>query len=319
VLRSAIIGASHWHAKHIFEATKDLTDLVAISDPDPASARSIANELDCEAYTDYEALLDEKQLDLAFVYGRHSHMAAEAQAVLARGIPMAIEKPGGMNAAEVERLRDFAEENGSFATVAFTHRLTEWAKTVDAESEGGVTHASFRLLSGPPSRYYERGVPWMLDPVDAGGGSTINLSILFVDLFRFLTHREVTLRGAARTRTTSDLRVEDHSSMVIETADGVSAATIETGYSYPLQPGADLAACVETDGRVYLVDNQGLRTVTEQGITNVPMPTHHRDHYRAWVEHTISAIETKRPPLATLRDLHAAMVVIDGVLAEALR
>lgn len=106
--------------------------------------------------------------------------------------------------------------------------------------------------------------------------------------------------------------------MVIETADGRSAATIETGYSYPLQPGADLAACVERDGRIYLVDNAGLSTVTEQGVSTLPMKTHHRDHYDAWVWHTITAIETNQPPLATLRDLHAAMVVIDGVLAEPL-
>ncbi|MDG4798357.1 Gfo/Idh/MocA family oxidoreductase [Micromonospora sp. WMMD1082] len=317
-LRTAILGVGHWHAKFVFETLRRHSHVVAVSEPDPALLATAAGALDCRAYADPVDLLDREQVDAVFVYGRHCDMAALADEVIGRAIPFVLEKPGGMNADQVAGLRDRARAAGLFAAVPFTHRLTPWVREIVNAGPPGVRHAQFRLLSGPASRYRAHGVPWAVNRAEAGGGCTINLSVLFVDLFRHLTGQRARLDSARMLTLTPGIDVEDYSTLVVSSADGASVATIETGYTFPTGSGSDLSASVRTAEAYHLVSGD-FRTVTR--ATGEPdsaaMATHHRNYYGQFAHDTLRAIGSGGPPLASLDDLHEAMVVVDAAYGAA--
>lgn len=311
-LRTAILGVGHWHAKFVFEALQADSDVVAVSEPDPALREAAARKLGCRAYADVLELLDCENVDAAFIYGRHCDMAALAEEAIDRRIPFAIEKPGGLTADQVAGIRDRARAAGVFAAVPFTHRLTPWVRRIVADDRE-IHHAQFRLLSGPPSRYIENGVPWALRRTEAGGGCTINLGILFVDLFRHLTGQPVRLDHARMSTLAPGLEVEDYSSLILSTVDGSAVATVETGYTFPTPAGSDVSASVRTGAAYHLVSGPTCTITTSTGDSETTtMTTHHRDYYGEFAATTLHAIATGKPPLATLDDLHQAMVIIDA-------
>lgn len=310
-LRTAVLGVGHWHTKFILPALAEHSTLAAVSEPDPRLRERAAGTLACPAYADFRALLDRERIDAAFVYGRHCDMAETAGALVSRGIPFAVEKPGGLTAAEVGGVARRASEAGLFAAVPFTHRLTPWVRAIGAEAGGRIHHAAFRLLSGPPTRYVENGVGWVLRPAESGGGCTINLSVLFVDLVRHLTGRELELAHAAMSQRAHHAGVEDYSTLTVRTVDGDCLATVETGYTYPTGDGSDVAASVRTGGGYYLVSGDTFVSAVGPRRDTTSMRTHHRDYYREFAARTLDAIATGAPPLAGLDDLYRAMVVVD--------
>ena len=127
--RIAAIGVGHWHSLYDAAYLKTLVRmhdvrLVAVQDPDAAMAASRAAELgDPETYVDYRKMLAATRPDFVIVLGRHNDMAAAAHHLLDEGYPFLIEKPAGVNAAEVRSLSDKAAAKGVFAAVPLFQRL----------------------------------------------------------------------------------------------------------------------------------------------------------------------------------------------------
>ncbi|MEI8190147.1 MAG: Gfo/Idh/MocA family oxidoreductase, partial [candidate division NC10 bacterium] len=189
-MRIAFIGVSHWHAPLYYRPAARLAGIriVAVSDPTSSVAESVGRELEASAYTDYHTLLAEARPDFVFAFGRHCDMAEIALTLIGEGIPFLIEKPGGLNYQQVAAIRDRASAKGLHAGTGFNYRVSDLYKKIQSViGDDPVTHASFRFIAGGPYRYREAGCAWMLDPKLSGGGSTINLGVHFVDMFRVFT------------------------------------------------------------------------------------------------------------------------------------
>ena len=121
-------------------------------------------------------------------------MPAIAEALIARKIPFALEKPCGVNMSQVTRLRKLAEEANVYCAIPFIFRISDLlAALKDAEGHipSDFNYMSFRFIVGAPDRYEAAGAGWALDPAFSGGGSTINVATHFIDFFRLLTGKEV--------------------------------------------------------------------------------------------------------------------------------
>src|SRR5258706_1438050 len=118
-MRVAFIGVSHWHIPLYLDPALALPDveIVGVSDPSEAAANAVAARAGCPAFTDERALLERTRPEFVFVLGRHCDMAASARELIARGIPFAIEKPGGMTTAQGARLAGRAPQARGFAPV----------------------------------------------------------------------------------------------------------------------------------------------------------------------------------------------------------
>src|SRR5690606_13497992 len=102
-------------------------------------------------------------------------MAAEAEYLIEAGIPFAMEKPCGVNVAEVERIEKLARDRGIFAAVPFTYRTSPFHDLIKRFSPGKeLVYGTFRQIPGPVQRYRDFGVEWNLDHKLAGGGCTLN-------------------------------------------------------------------------------------------------------------------------------------------------
>ena len=125
-------------------------------------------------------------------------------AFIDRKIPIILEKPGGVSAADVGEVRAAAQANGVPVAVAFIQRAGNLWKHL--QKVGALDYATFLFQSGPPERYINQS-PWALQRVHAGGGAFINLAVHYIDLFLAATEAQsVTVQAQEQYRLSARLR-----------------------------------------------------------------------------------------------------------------
>ncbi|MEC9344653.1 MAG: Gfo/Idh/MocA family oxidoreductase [Pseudomonadota bacterium] len=316
-----LLQVAHWHFERYYLPTIAASDVnvVAVSDGDVRTRLRIASRCGCRAHADWRDAIDTPGADFAFVFGPHAEMPAIGAALVARGIPFAIEKPAGTTVRDVSALHAAAEAKGVFASVAFAYRTSELLGQLQAHFGPGSPpgYISVRNLAGPPSRYLANGNPWMLSRQLAGGGCTMNVGIHFIDLVRVLTGQEIVGIQAKLGRMLFDTEVEDYSTMILTLADGC-VATIETGYTFP----AAISEAQEFSLSVASRDHH-LRSVDESfrlyhratgNWTDIPIRRDER-MYARYIERTLDDVRNGRPPIASLADAVAALDVVERAYA----
>lgn len=181
-LRVAVIGLG-WAAHHIWLprlAGHPAFALTAIVDPDPAARARAA------ALADVPALADAGQLgpddtDLAVVAVPNHLHAAVASPLLERGVPVFVEKPVCLTAAEVATL-SMAERRGRsvlLAGSAARYRSDIMALRDVAGSLGPIRHLELTWIRA-------RGIPrqdgWFTDRSRSGGGAFVDLGWHLLDV-----------------------------------------------------------------------------------------------------------------------------------------
>lgn len=325
-MKVAIIEASHWHIPLYLDPLEASgIEVVAISDRENAKGKDISARFNCRLYESYEQLLDREQVDFAFAFGRHSEMSRIGEALVRRRIPFALEKPCGVRADEVALLRQQAEAAGVYVAVPFIFRISDFLTAV-SEIEGQMpadfNHLQFRFIVGQPSRYVAAGAPWMLDPAVAGGGSTINVATHFIDLFRFLTGKEVATVSAQMHARTHNGAVEDYSLVTLSTEDGV-IGLVESGYSFPSTPDVQREFSF-TLGSSRNYFQSGADRIDYRDRNNLSAGTRSRSvrldtdvYYPIFVKKVLAEYPTGKASIAGLRDAEAMMRIMDAAYASA--
>jgi len=235
-MKIALVEAGHWHAPLYLDGLKeDGIEVVAVSDREGRQGARIAAELGARSYQSWQQLLANEAVDFAFAFGRPVDMPAIGAALIAAGVPFAMEKPCGTSLAEVEALASSARARDHFVAVPFLYRFGP-LREVLARLEGALParfhHMSFRFIGGPPVRYLENGCPWMLDAAQSGGGAMMNLGGHFVDLFALLSGESVAVVTAAMSDRAWGAGIEDYAVATLRGTGG-ALATIEAGYTFP--------------------------------------------------------------------------------------
>jgi predicted dehydrogenase len=322
MVKVAFIGVSHWHAPMYYDpASKSAgVNIVGITDTDPAVAHPVAKLLGAKGFTDHRQMLAEARPDLVFAFGRHCDMADVANALIDAKVPFIIEKPGGLTSSQVAQYRDRAKQAGLYAGCGFNFRGSDLCRKLqELIGDDPVTHASFKYIAGGPYRYRNANSAWMLDPAQSGGGSTINLSPHFVDLFRLLSRTQPVEVTSLMGNFTWNLPIEDYSSMIIRSA--TSVCTVETGYTYPAAKFGvfDLRFSIRTS-RHYLIARGDkfleIHRASDGHLEQLPMETSNLYMYPPFVTESIDRFAKGRPPLANLDDLVDVMKVVDAAFAS---
>lgn len=320
-MRVAFIGVSHWHAPLYYTPAARLAGvrIVAVSDPDAAIAERAGRDLEARAFTDYRDLLTEVRPEFVFAFGRHCDLPEIGAALVAERIPFLLEKPGGLNHQQVAAIRDAAKAKDVYAGTGFNFRVSDLYQRLRAvTADEPLTHASFRYIAGGPYRYRESNSAWMLDPKLSGGGSTINLSIHFMDMFRTFAGRRPEAVSAVMGNATWNLPVEDYSSVILRA--GGPACTIETGYTFPARLGVFDARFSLRTSRHYLVarsdDCLEVYRSCDGHVETVSTPISNAFWYPVFVTETLDRFAKGRPPVADLDDLVDAMRVVDAAYAS---
>ncbi len=277
-------------------------------------ARRFGERLGCAVAAGADELCEQVRPDFAFVLGRHADMAAAARILIERKIPFVVEKPAGLDAAQVQALAGAATAAGVFAAVPLVFRSSGFMSTLRREAAGErVLYADFKFVAGLPSRYHEAGCPWMFDRKQAGGGTLVNLGVHFIDLFQCLTSTVGTrLDAASFAALQREGDVEDYVTLTLRNGDRIGR--VETAYLYPAPAGIfDMHFSVRTEkhyvrtlgpGTIEVSDLAGGRRTVKGTTTNMPI-------YPAFVADVLDRVRRAESPVADLHDMANVMAVVE--------
>ena len=139
----------------------------------------------------YEALLIDSDVDAIYISTPHPWHAHWATAAMRAGKAVLVEKPAGMNGAEVLALTEVAQQSGSFFMEAFMYRchpqIARVLEIIKSGQIGKIIHMKiqfgFSAKFEPTSRLFDR---------DLGGGGILDVGGYPMSLARLIAGAEPT-------------------------------------------------------------------------------------------------------------------------------
>jgi len=317
-IRIAAIEVSHWHAVYDAAYLRHLiampdVELVAIQDSDAdVAAKRAAEVRNPPIFTDYRKMLATTHPDFVVALGRHRQMAGIAHDLLDQGYPFLMEKPMGINAAEVEAVAAKATALDAFVAVPLAQRYAPFAKRarelLAAGRFGPLSHIYVRINRPAPPRYQAWDCSWMLDPAESGGGCLRNLGSHGLDMFLYLTEESAQVTGAQLSRRAHEQPVEDYASVFLRSASGI-LGTVEVGNGFP-RDGTDGEWKIAGRDAILTMKDGVLKLATGDGDeifpgTDVTAP------YFATLRDALDHWQRGAPPPISVHDCAKAVRLID--------
>jgi len=318
-MRVAAIEVSHWHSLYdaaylrVLASLPDV-EIVGLHDPSPEiAARRAAALGDPPTFTDYREMLRTTKPDFVVALGQHRRMAETAHALLDAGVSFMMEKPMGIDAAEVAGIAEKATARNAFVAVPLPQRYSPFvarARQLMAEGRfGPLSHLYLRLNRPTSARYPAWDSPWMLDPALSGGGCLRNLGSHCFDLFRLLTGEEARVTGAQLSARALGQRVEDYASVQLRTAGGV-LGTLELGNTVPYAGSDGEFKVAGRDAILVSYHDDTLRLITADGEQTSSAPPA-APLYPTAVRDIIDRARRGQPPPVSVHDLVPVVRLID--------
>src|SRR5262245_2130224 len=323
-IRVAAIEVSHWHALYDAAYLRHLVampdvELVAIQDSDAGLVAKRAAEVGNPAtFTDYRQMLTSVRPDFVLALGRHCQMAGIAHDLLEQGHPFLMEKPMGINAAEVEAVAAKAARLNAFVAVPLAQRyglFTARARELLAARRfGPLSHIYVRINRPGPARYPAWDCAWMLDPVEAGGGCLRNLGSHGLDMFLHLTGEPAQVTGAQLSRRAHERAVEDYASVMLRSASGI-LGTVEVGNTFP-RIGTDGEWKIAGRDAILTMKDGIMKLATAEGDEALPGADVAAPYFIA-VRDALDHWQRESPPPISVHDWARAVRLIDEAYERA--
>ncbi|WP_445397583.1 Gfo/Idh/MocA family protein [Streptomyces sp. LE64] len=297
-LRLGVIGLGAISPYYLAAAERSPRwELAAVCDTRPARP-----DLDAPHFRDHRELLDRVRPDAVVVaVPNHAHLEVCRDALLA-GVPVCVEKPLALTAAEGRTLVDLATVRAVALMTAF-HRRYNAAVHDLLDRIGGRPVRSVRV------RYLERieehlgGEDWYLDPARCGGGCLADNGPNAFDLVRQLLPDVPLSVAAAEVR--RDASGTDRQA-VVELRAGAASARVELDWSYPGE---------RKDLEVVLADASTLRADVLAGHTGFKGSLWHE--YEALLAEFAALVEGRAAPDRGAHGGLAALELVEAAYALA--
>ena len=183
-LRVGIVGCGLIGRKRALALGSD--ELVGCFDVVPDAAFRLATENSCLAFSTLDDLLS-SELDVVVVAAVHSELAGLAEAALASGAHVLVEKPAGRSSEDVDRIRRASVDAKRMVKVGFNHRFHPGINRAIQEALSGcygkVMFARGRYGHGGRIGYEKE---WRADPRLSGGGEIVDQGMHLLDLSYWL-------------------------------------------------------------------------------------------------------------------------------------
>ena len=318
-LRIALIGCGSHGATRLAPAIWH-TDGVALSacvDVNADAARKTSHGV-AEVLTSVEALTAGSYADAAVIAVPHDDLAPVTRACIEAGLHVLVEKPAGLNAAEVSSVVEAAHKRGVTYMPAYCLRFNEVRTRASDLVRRGVV-GNIRTLAAA------KGSPplpgWLADP-ERGGGQLLFLGSHLVDQLLWL-HRQPVIRAYAHITFRDDTGSDESISGVIEFADGVSATislSQAAGVAYDHLEITGDRGRIRSDWKSGQIDIESsgaheYRLPTVEFVQSDPM----QPMYDAEMAEFASAVHIGRPPSVDGHDAIRTLRVLDALRESAQR
>lgn len=305
-MRVGFLGVGHWHAgMHAKGVQEAGARIVGVWDSDAEAIARFVSASGGEARPDAAAVLHDRP-DLIIALGRGPDAAEQLAVLLEHDVPILADKPIGLSHDDVRPLANMAHERHRFVAVALVNRIAGVTKSLG--DIGRIAHVYFRIINGPPRRYRDWHVPWMLDPRQSGGGALRNLGVHGVDAFLSLAGEQVVRVDHAVFHSISGEAVEDYACLILRAADGM-VGVIKSGYTHP-DVGGTYELRINAEGGA-LVDTGSHVTATPHRAIDATGYVPSAQRYSRFVADTLERVRAGRPPAIALGEFARATDMID--------
>jgi predicted dehydrogenase len=233
-LRVAIAGAGAVARAHA--ATLDdeeHADLAAVCDPVAARAEALARPRGAPAYAAWDEMLARESPDVLLVCTPPAHHRAPAEAALAAGVHVYLEKPIAHTAGDGEAIAAAAARSRALCGVGYQWRASPLVGEVRTLVEATRVEMLVGVNYGPVL-----GRPWFLDPAQ-GGGQILERASHHIDLQRVLAGEVAEVSATAGTIALAQagpVAIADAVSLVLRFEDG-AIGSVHSAWTRDGQPG----------------------------------------------------------------------------------
>jgi predicted dehydrogenase len=261
-VKLALVGAGGFaQGMHLpnLDKLKDKFDLRTIVSRTGLSARSTAERFGvAKATTDYQAVLDDPDIDLVLIATRHDLHADMTLAALKAGKHVFVEKPLSMTEEGLDAIEAFyaANPKGPLLMTGFNRRFSPAIVAAQAAMKGRTSPmiVNYRMNAGYiPSDHWVHGIH--------GGGRNIGEACHIYDLFNALTGSQpVDVHACTIVPASGHWRRDDNFVATVRYADGSVCTLTYTSMgakSFPKE-----RADIFVDGKVLVLDDYKQLNVT---------------------------------------------------------
>ena len=335
LLRVGVVGLSHYHVTgwvETIEGFPDELEIVALYDPDPERARTLAPthhdpSLRSGLGERYRAIpvetrLDDMvrrhDLDVALVTLPNAHAPEAIEHLAGAGIHLLVDKPAARSAPEARRAFEAVRASGVRAVVGLTRRYSPAARSARelvAAGRLGQLVSAEAIFAASSVRVRDPRNP-LFDPDLAGGGILGWLGIHDLDSLLWLSgERVVEVSAMAGSVGSPGLAVEDVISVALRFAGG-AVGTLHHAYALPARGYRSRLALRGLEASIELGLDEELVVLTagndghvreERTTFDVPVAPGYGASGRAAVRDLVDAIRDGREPQANGDALVAAL------------
>ena len=310
------------HARAIAEL--DTAELVCLCDISETRAKEYAKKYAVKAYTDYEKMLSDGDIDavaLCTPSGMHAEQAIKA---LEAGKHVLLEKPMALNSEDALAVCKAAEKSHGIISVIFQMRYTEdiqYLKTVIEDGLlGKLTFCDLYMKYWRDYSYYDAS-PWRGTFAMDGGGALMNQGIHGIDIMHYLCGAPKLLAAKVKTLV-HNIETEDTAAVLVEYGSGalgvIEASTSSNpGFDRRIEINGSRGYAVVIDANIeklfidgkFLIDK---KVKTAAGTASDPTKMDHEKHLLQY-KNFISAINGEEELISTANDGYLAVNFIEQI------
>ncbi len=297
----------------------------AVCGVNEARVRAMAERHGATPYTDLDAFLHHRPLDIVAIGSPSGLHGAQVEAAAAQGLHVLVEKPLEVTTARIDEMARVVEQAGVTLGVFLQDRATPdfvaLKRDIEAGILGRVTLADARVKWYRPPEYYSqsrwRGT-WALD----GGGALMNQGIHTADLLLWLLGdvRRVYARAVTALHA---IEVEDTVVAVLEFASG-AVGTLECttaawpGYSRRVSLSGSAGTVVIEQDRVVRRDlrdapAESANEPVAAGASAASPVVSDASAHRRVIEDFVEALDTGRTPRVGLREGRRSIALAEAI------
>ena len=246
-LKVAVIGCgSIAKNRHLIEyAANGYADITAVCDIVEDRVIEAAEAYGATAYTDYELLLENENVDIVSICLPNYLHAPVSIAALEANAHVLCEKPMATTREEAEAMIKAAEANGKKLMIAHNQRFVsshQKARDFIAKGEAGKIY-SFRTTfgHGGPETWSADGMnSWFFDKEKAIIGAMGDLGVHKTDLLRYVLGEEfVEVAAFVETSAKENATVDDNATLILKTESGV-IGTLAASWAYTAEDNSTI-------------------------------------------------------------------------------
>jgi predicted dehydrogenase len=253
---------------------------LAVSDKDPARAKSLADEAGADFHsTDNDEVIGRPEVTAVFVSTPEGEHAAPVCKALERGLPVLVEKPLALSLNDAEAILNTLKRTGGTLRVGYSRRFKECFLRAKEQ----MVHGRLGTIRGGLARVYNsRAQTFAILKRDPQATPVLDVLTYYVDLMCWFLEGnrpvEVVARGQSGIFRDAGYSAHDVTWALVTFADG---AVISFGISYalpanyPTQGQSDRVELLGTDGTMIIDDDHMDHILyTEKGIPHPYVPGH---------------------------------------------